>query len=241
MDTSRRQFLRTMGAATVVLTAGCASRNVEKRYALLVDTSKCKASEGCRECRTACHQAHNVPDIAEPRHEVKWIWAEPFSATFPGGENEFMDQALRERPVLVLCNHCESPPCVRVCPTQATWKRENGIVTIDMHRCIGCRYCVVGCPYGSRSFNWVDPRPFIKKKNPEVPTRMRGVVEKCNLCEDRLANGQGLACVEACPERALTFGDLDETGSELTERLRGEYTLRRKPGLGTNPKVYYIL
>ena len=83
---------------------------------------------------------------------------------------------------------------------------------MDFHRCIGCRYCMAGCPYGSRSFNWKDPRPFIKKINLEFPTRTKGVVEKCNFCEERLVQGLLPACVEACKEKALVFGDLKATG-----------------------------
>ena len=97
---------------------------------------------------------------------------------------------------------------MRVCPTQATWKREDGIVMMDWHRCIGCRYCMAACPYGSRSFNWLDPRPYIHNPNPEFPTRTKGVVEKCNFCAERLGTGRPPACVEACPEKALVFGDL---------------------------------
>ena len=100
-----------------------------------------------------------------------------------------LGEEYRHKPVLLLCNQCDDPPCVRYCPTRATWKREDGIVMMDFHRCIGCRYCMAGCPYGSRSFNWRDPRPFIKKINLEFPTRTRGVVEKCNFCVERLAPG----------------------------------------------------
>ena len=192
------------------------------RWGMVIDLSKCMR---CHGCVVACRAEHFLPLGMLWCRLIAWEESADEMTTYP-----------------VRCNHCKDPPCVYVCPTGASQKREeDGIVWIDQDMCVGCRYCVVGCPYGSRSFNWVDPRPFIKEYNLVVPTRMRGVVEKCNFCEDRLANGQGLACVEACPERALTFGDLDESGSELTERLRGEYTLRRKPALGTNPKVYYIL
>jgi molybdopterin-containing oxidoreductase family iron-sulfur binding subunit len=131
---------------------------------------------------------------------------------------------------------------VRVCPTKATWKRESdGIVMMDWHRCIGCRYCVVGCPYGSRSFNWRDPRPFIEETNTEYPTRTRGVVEKCTFCDSRLDHGQMPACVEACKHGALVFGDLEDPDSEVRKLLSEHFTLRRKPALGTQPEVYYIV
>ncbi|MBI5748315.1 MAG: 4Fe-4S dicluster domain-containing protein, partial [Nitrospinae bacterium] len=129
-----------------------------------------------------------------------------------------------------------------VCPTKATFKRADGIVQMDYHRCIGCRFCMAACPYGSRSFNWRDPRPFIKEKNTEYPTRAKGVVEKCNFCEERLAKGLMPACVEACKDnKALIFGDLNDTDSEVRKVLESSYTIRRKLELGTQPGVYYIV
>ena len=125
---------------------------------------------------------------------------------------------------------------------QATWKREkDGIVMMDWHRCIGCRYCVAACPYGSRSFNWRDPRPFIDKINPEYPTRTRGVVEKCTFCEERLSRGYMPSCVEVCKHGALAFGDLEDPDSTVRRLLHDNFSLRRKPGLGTNPEVYYLV
>ena len=112
---------------------------------------------------------------------------------------------------------------------------------MDWHRCIGCRYCMAGCPYGSRSFNWRDPRPFIKDEQRDFPTRMRGVVEKCTFCEERLALGELPACVDACAPGALVFGDLEDSGSDLRRILNDNFSIRRKPGLGTQPEVYYII
>jgi molybdopterin-containing oxidoreductase family iron-sulfur binding subunit len=181
-----------------------------------------------------------VPDLGNPKDEVKWIWREPFEHVFQEQEYEHLEDTLKQARVPVLCNHCDNPPCVRVCPTGATWKREqDGIVAMDWHRCIGCRYCVAACPYGSRSFNWRDPRPFIKDIQPDFPTRMRGVVEKCTFCEERLARGQLPACVEACKEKALTFGDLEDPDSEVRALLRQGFAIRRRPSLGTQPEVYY--
>jgi molybdopterin-containing oxidoreductase family iron-sulfur binding subunit len=106
---------------------------------------------------------------------------------------------------------------------------------------MGCGYCVVACPYGSRSFNWRNPRAFVDGLNVEYPTRTRGVVEKCTFCEERIVDGQMPACVEACPVNALTFGDLHQEGSEIRRVLQGTFTIRRKPGLGTKPQVFYIV
>ena len=214
------------------------------RWAMVVDTKKCLQHDGCRLCLDACHTSHNVPAIPEPRHEIKWIWKETAEHAFPSDVSEFTAATLKGRPVPVLCNHCENPPCVRVCPTQATWKRKDGVVMMDEHRCIGCRFCVVACPYGSSSFNWVDPRPHIAKLNPEYPTRAKGVVEKCNLCEERLARGKPPACVEVCAEAnigAMIFGDLNDRQSEVSAILKAGYAIRRKPTLGTSPHVFYLV
>ena len=214
---------------------------VGRRWAMVVNLKKCLEQDGCTDCITACHSVHNVPHFPNPKDEIKWIWKEPFDNAFLEQEHEFIDDEIKQGPAIVLCNHCDNPPCVRVCPTKATFKREDGIVAMDMHRCIGCRYCVAACPYGSRSFNWRDPRPFIEKINADFPTRMRGVVEKCNFCTERLARGQMPACVEACKENCLVFGDLEDPDSPVRELLRSNFSIRRKPSLGTNPQVYYIV
>ena len=212
-----------------------------KRWGLVIDLKKCLKEEGCRDCIDACHLAHNVPDFGNPKDEVKWIWKDSFEHAFDDQDYEFIEEELKHAPTLLLCNHCDNPPCVRVCPTKATWKREDGIVMMDWHRCIGCRYCMAACPYGSRSFNWRDPRPFIKDIQEDYPTRMRGVVEKCTFCEERLAKGELPLCVEKCKPKALTFGDLDDPGSEVRRLLDSNFSIRRKSGLGTRPDVYYLV
>lgn len=246
MSATRRCFLRMAGSAAAAAATGaalgCASpAAATRRWAMAIDVRKCLELDGCRACINACHQAHNVPAIPDRAHEVKWIWKEPFERTFAIEDPDTVTAALRGREVLVFCNHCDNPPCVRVCPTQATWKRDDGVVAIDEHRCIGCRYCVAACPYGSRSFNFVDPRPFLVHTTSEYPTRTRGVVEKCNLCEERLAKGQPPACVRACPGGAMLFGDLRDPDSEIRKTLAARYSIRRKPELGTRPQVYYVI
>lgn len=211
------------------------------RWAMVIDARKCEKDQGCTDCIAACNKAHNVPQFPEPAHQVKWIWKEPFENAFPDQGSLYTAEAYRDVPIPVLCNHCEKPPCVRVCPTKATWKREDGVVMMDWHRCIGCKYCIVACPYGSRSFNFFDPRPRIKELNPDFPTRSIGVVEKCNFCEERLAKGERPACVVACREKVLVFGNLNDPGSEVRELLRAHYTIRRKPELGTDPNIFYLV
>jgi molybdopterin-containing oxidoreductase family iron-sulfur binding subunit len=249
MSIGRRTFLQVAGLSAAAVAGGSAgpaaqgegSPLVGARWAMVIDTQKCLKAEGCDKCARACHLVHNVPDFPSRAHEVKWIWKEPFEKAFPNEENHYLAEKFKEMEVLVFCNHCEKPPCVRVCPTKATWKREDGVVMMDWHRCIGCRYCVAACPYGSRSFNWLDPRPHVKKLDPAFPTRCKGVVEKCTFCEERLAEGQMPACVEACPEKAMLFGDLADPNSEVRAVLKERFTVRRKPELGTEPEIYYVI
>jgi Fe-S-cluster-containing dehydrogenase component len=152
-----------------------------------------------------------------------------------------MPASLKDLSLPILCNHCDNPPCVRVCPTQATFRRPDGIVMMDYHRCIGCRFCMAACPFGARSMNYRDPRPFIRKLNPDFPTRTQGVVEKCNFCEERLYRGMLPACVVACKEKALVFGDVDNPRSDVRRLLNREFSSRRRAELGTKPQIYYIL
>lgn len=262
-DTTRRRFLQVAGLSVLGLGAGHVSSAmadarepkfvqapkalVGKRWAMVVDYSKCaKAKEGCVDCVNACNLAHNVPEFPNEKDAVKWIWKTSYEHAFPtaapgSGMEAYVKETTKGNPFMVLCNHCDNPPCVRVCPVQATFRREDGIVMMDYHRCIGCRYCMAACPFGARSLNWRDPRPFIKKENPEYPTRTRGVVEKCTFCVERLAVGLQPACVAACKDKALVFGDMEDPKSEVREMLRKHPSIRRKPELGTLPHVFYIL
>ncbi|MFH0899900.1 MAG: 4Fe-4S dicluster domain-containing protein [Pseudomonadota bacterium] len=215
-----------------------------RRWGMVIDTRRCIAKDGCEDCKIACHTSHNVPEIASPQHEIKWIWKEPFDRVFSEEAHEFARPDLLTRPVMVLCNHCENPPCVRVCPPKATWKREDGVVMIDWHRCVGCRYCLVACPYGARSFNWRDPRDFLTGRVDSFPTRMKGVVEKCNFCEELIAANPANprpACVAACKQNAIFFGDLNDPSSSVRRILSMVQTMRRRAVLGTGPKVFYIV
>lgn len=262
METSRRRFLQMTGIAVVGLTATPvldafaaehggheAVPSVKpgpeglkaKQWAMVIDTRKIKSAKDLEPMIEACHRFHNVPKFTDKHHEIKWIWHEEYKHAFPSDVAKFMDERLEHVPFPVLCNHCENPPCVRACPTKATFKRpSDGIVMMDFHRCIGCRFCMAACPYGARSFNFRDPRPFIKETNKEFPTRMKGVVEKCNFCSELLAVGKQPACVEAS-NGILTFGDLYDSESEVRKLLKENFTIRRKQNLGTEPSVYYIV
>ncbi len=258
MRINRRQFLKITGASALVgfgsisafevlkpgqfeasQVAKSPNALVGKRWGIVIDMKKLNDAT-IRKVMDVCHQIHNVPTIENPKEEIKWIWTETFEHAFPGQESEYMSEKIKHMPFLVLCNHCDNPPCVRVCPTKATFRREDGIVMMDMHRCIGCRFCMAACPFGARSFNWRDPRPFIKQENKEYPRRMKGVVEKCTLCYERLANGLKPACVEES-NGAMVFGDLADPDSEIRKILRAHYTIRRKSELGTEPSIYYII
>ena len=235
---TRREFLRALALAgfAVVTPADilkAAAKAPGARWAMTIDLSAC--SDGCDDCISACHRIHNVPDIPNPARRIRWIWTSSFHDLFPDAPDYRAGG-----PVLALCNHCEEPPCVSVCPVQATFRRKDGIVMMDYHRCIGCRYCVAACPYGARSFNWQDPRPFIGKIDPGYPTRTKGVVEKCDFCEERLAKGLMPACVEAC-KKGLAFGDLSDEGSQVRRLLLSRHAIRRKAYLGTRPKVFYLV
>ncbi|MDL2272687.1 4Fe-4S dicluster domain-containing protein [Desulfovibrio sp. OttesenSCG-928-I05] len=209
------------------------------RWAMVIDTNKMNDPRLQQQVIHACHSKHNVPDI-QGTQEVKWIWTDSYEHTFPDVLDNYPAKTLTDRSFLLLCNHCENPPCVRVCPTQATFQREDGIVVMDYHRCIGCRFCMAGCPYGARSFNFSDPQPYVKEPNLQFPMRMRGVVEKCTFCSERLAKGELPYCVEAS-EGGILFGDLNDPGSSVRKALEASITIRRKPSLGTQPGVYYIL
>ncbi len=262
MTPNRRDFLKIAGMSTLSLIAPAILRPAfakeklsipgaktnqtsssqqlkGKRWAMAVDFAKCR--RGCVDCIAACHEVHNVPQFGNPKDEIKWIWREKFAAIFPSESHPYLPESLQRQGIPVLCNHCANPPCVKVCPTKATFKRADGIVIMDYHRCIGCRFCMAACPYGARSMNYRDPRPFISKINPDFPTRTKGVVEKCNFCEERLVQGILPACVTACKEKALVFGDMEDPKAEIRLLLSKHFNLRRRAHLGTEPQIYYIV
>ncbi len=261
MNANRRQFLKVASLSAMALSSGmatlCASEALAqiapgkyekgekarkaKRWAMVIDTRKFSSEKDYAPLIEACHKAHNVPNIPGDKN-IKWFWLDSYEHTFPDDMNEHMSQKLTKAVYPLLCIHFTNPPCVRVCPTQATYKMEDGIVAMDYHRCIGCRFCMAGCPYGARSFNFTDPRKHLPDPvpNPTFPTRMIGVVEKCTFCAERLAVGKLPACVEASMGKIL-FGDLNDPESTVCKALASNYSIRRKPNLGTQPGVYYLI
>ncbi len=142
------------------------------------------------------------------------------------------------------CNQCDNPPCVSACPTQATWKEQDGIVVIDYDWCIGCRYCMAACPYEARRFNFKQPVLPDDEVNPNqgyLSNRIRpkGVVEKCHFCLHRTRHGAYPACHEACPTGARKFGDLNDSQSEVAQIITKKRVFVLKEELNTVPRVYY--
>lgn len=206
-----------------------------KRWVMVIDLSKCR---NARKCMAACQDAHH---LRPEQHHLNVLKMQE-SANTPA---YYMPKP---------CQHCDNPPCVPVCPVDATFKRQDGIVLIDNERCIGCRFCVAACPYSSRIFNWSDPLHAEEDKdltyNMElnVPQR-KGTVSKCVFSADRLREEKLPYCVSACPNGVYYFGDENEdvvTNGTTKESFRfkkllednGGYTLM--PELGTKPRVYYL-
>lgn len=208
------------------------------RWAMAVDLRRCI---GCQTCTAACKHANATPPGVQWRRVLDMEFGE-----YPDVQRAF---------VPVGCQHCDEPPCLDVCPTTATRKRADGIVTIDYDRCIGCAYCAVACPYQARykteraSFAYGTPTETEALRHDE--SRL-AVATKCTFCVDRIDAGlaAGLvpgrdpaatpACVNACITSALAFGDLDDPESAVSERLEGQQAFRMHEDLGTGPGLYYL-
>lgn len=192
------------GAQAGAAAAPGASASV--RWGMLIDTNKCKP--GCNDCVTACRSENGLSQQPRPT-DAQWIRKIEIKEIRTG----------RTASAPVMCQHCANPPCVDVCPTGASFKRADGIVLVDRHACIGCRYCVMACPYKARSF----VHEPIESQQPDVP-RGKGCVEGCTMCVHRLDSGQKVtACAEACARaghNAIVFGDLNDAGSEISRRVR---------------------
>jgi molybdopterin-containing oxidoreductase family iron-sulfur binding subunit len=242
VDKARRDFLRGAAATTATtLAAGitlyafgadpaAARRPDEKvtskvRWGLLIDASKC--TDGCTACVTACQEENGWRDTGHPETDAQWI--RKLTVKNPRNGATFS--------LPMMCQHCADPPCVDVCPTGASFKRADGIVLVDKHICIGCRYCMMACPYKARSFIH-EP---LEDQKPHAP-RGKGTVESCTLCVHRIDDGRIPACVEACNDTAggaMLFGDLNDPASEIAKRVAAYRTTRIRADLGTDPGVYY--
>tara|TARA_Y100001954_G_C15732417_1_gene563950 strand:- start:1 stop:825 length:825 start_codon:yes stop_codon:yes gene_type:complete len=257
----RRDFFKKagLGLATIASVSAFSSNpssdssEEKKKLAMVIDLQKCT---GCGACTLVCKNENNVQDGI--------LWANKISKTvgkFPNVRYDYIP---------TLCNHCDKAPCVKVCPTQAMHKDEDGITMHDTEKCVGCRYCMVACPYKVISYNGEKPHKRWKSDeklmvgcaspkelnekvggdtipyyNPERAKTYAGIrpknsVEKCTFCDHLVKDGEEPRCVQRCPSKARIFGDLNNPDDKIVSLL-GKYTpYRLKETLGTEPKVYYI-
>ncbi len=237
-SSGRRAFLGLAGAglAGVLLAPGVRLIEVAHaapgtgasprvRWGMLIDTTKC--ASGCTDCVSACQTENGLPTTTRPT-DAQWIRKIEIKEIKTG----------RTHSLPMMCQHCAEPPCVDVCPTGASFKRADGIVLVDKHICIGCRYCMMACPYKARSFNH---EPVTDQK-PDVPRGM-GTVESCTMCVHKVDRGEQPACVQACAAAghgAIVFGDLNDPNSEIARRV-AQYPARQiREDLNLNTGVRYL-
>ena len=197
------------------------------RYGLVIDLKRCI---GCDTCTIACKAANATSRGIMWNHVLKYE-----TGKYPNSQLNFLP---------ITCMHCEEPECEKVCPTGATTKRNDGIVVVDSDKCVGCRYCMVACPYAIRYFfdelqtyypDHITPYEEIGYKKHKL-----GTVQKCDFCLERVKQGLQPACVVACPANARFFGDLDDPDSEVSKLIKERKGFVLNPELGTKPSVYYL-
>lgn len=201
---------------------------------------------GCRKCAEACHRENNH-DRPSQNSYIRVLEMEKGSLDLEKGRVDY-DHAVPHEDKFympVQCQQCDNPPCVHVCPVEATWKEDDGIVVVDYNWCIGCRYCEAACPYHARRFNWEKPQVPADEINPEqgyLSNRIRpqGVIEKCTFCLHRTREGRMPACLEACPTGARVFGNLLDPDSEIRWVLANKRVFVLKEDLGTRPSFFYF-
>ena len=204
---------------------------------------------GCRRCVDACSKENNT---SRYQPQLQWIRVIRLKRgnliNLEDSEHYYNPETVPEKGFTympVQCQHCENPPCVKVCPIHATWKEPDGLVVVDYNWCIGCRYCIAACPYKGRVFNWAEPNLSTEEWNPSVHylgnrPRMKHVVEKCTFCIQRVRGGRYPACVEACPTGTRKFGNLLDPNSEIRYLIEHKRVFRLKEDLNTDPKFYYF-
>lgn len=238
-DAYRRKFLSIIGitsatAASTMLVPNLILRQAQAkpddeaitdkiRWGLLIDVNK--LTDGGDTVVAACKKEHGWGDEPKSNQAQDAQWIRKVKVTKKDSGDSFS--------LPIMCQHCETAPCVDVCPTGASMKRADGIVQVDKHICIGCRYCMMACPYKARSFvheTLIDQRP-------NTP-RGKGTVESCNLCVHRVDVGKNPACVDAVPE-AILFGDLNDPSSKISQALKDNETTQIRGDLGLNTGVRY--
>jgi len=242
-DSSRRQFLGQAAAAGLLIAPGVMLYKVAQartpempasainRWGMLIDTNKC--ATGCSDCVSACQTENGWGGKnSNEKHSAitqKAQWIRKVKLT------DKLSGYVQSLPLM--CQHCESPPCVDVCPTGASMKRADGLVLVDKHICIGCRYCMMACPYKARSF----VHETLTGQKPYAP-RGKGTVEACTMCVQRVDTGRTPACVEACSgegHKAMYFGDLKDPASEISKRLKKYGGSEIRSDLDLNTGVRY--
>ncbi|MGD2138204.1 MAG: 4Fe-4S dicluster domain-containing protein [Gammaproteobacteria bacterium] len=237
-DSSRRRFLGGSAAvAGLAIAPGVLLHEIGNakpaeepvsgnvRWGMLIDTSKC--ADGCDDCVQACNDEHGLTGHGRPATDAQWIRKVKLKDKQTG----------HVQTLPLLCQHCEHPPCVDVCPTGASFKRADGIVLVDKHICIGCRYCMMACPYKARSFI----HETLHDQKPYAP-RGKGTVESCTFCVHRVDNDETPACVEACTaehHNAMEFGDLNDPSSSISKELKRHTSRQIRADLDLNTGVRY--
>ncbi|MBT3309434.1 MAG: 4Fe-4S dicluster domain-containing protein [Gammaproteobacteria bacterium] len=242
VDAARRRFLGQAAGATAIIAPGVTLMTIAqadsgaaaegassaKRWGMLVDTNKCET--GCNDCVDACQQENgwgagsSDEGLSDSRQKAQWIR----TVTVRDKETKHTTQ------LPMMCQHCEEPPCVNVCPTGASMKRADGIVLVDKHICIGCRYCMMACPYKARSFI----HESLHDQKSHAP-RGKGTVESCTMCVHRVDRGDQPACVERCDKGAMMFGDLNDPNSQISRKLARVSSTQIRADLGTKPSIRY--
>lgn len=240
VDVGRRRLLTgamaagvaTLAPGMMLVTGAEAARDPlepvtsKTRWGVLIDTEKC--GKGCDACITACREENGWAGHGRARTDSQWIRAVHVTDRVTGAK-----QALP-----MMCQHCAKPACADVCPTGASFKRADGIVLVDKHICIGCRYCMMACPYRARSFVHED----LTGQKPHAP-RGKGTVEACTLCVHRIDAGRMPACVEACSADgggAMLFGDLRDPESSIAREVKRRMITRIRGDLGLDPSMLYL-
>ena len=205
-------------------------------YGLVIDQERCI---GCQSCAVSCKQENNVP-MGQFWNRVLTEGGDKMDTPAGGYPENGEDGTLDMKYQPTACQHCENAPCVKVCPVNATFTRDDGIVEINYDKCIGCRYCMAACPYNARVFNWDEPEHVPEEGTGDVESRPRGVVEKCTFCSHRVDEGLDPACAVNCPADARIFGDLDDETSTVSKYIKRYETKQLLEDRGTDPNTYYI-